>query len=326
MACGWSEGRRCGHRLPVAARAVRPLCSRRPDEVPRSAPGRTTVTLTSHDRGVHAQPRGAALTRPLAPPLVIAHRGASVAAAEHTLGAYRAALEQGADGLECDVRLTADGHLVCVHDRRVDRTSNGRGVVSTLELADLETLDFAAYHDDWDLDDEEAPDQNRSTVLTLEALLGLASDFGRRVELAIETKHPTRYAGLVERTLVALLRRHGMAAPHGDDRPHAAVMSFSWLGLRRVRALAPRLPTVLLMERVPVRFRNGTLPLGVGIAGPSIAVVRAHPSYARRVQAQGNRVYVWTVNEPDDVQRCNEAGVDAVITDRPLETRLQLTP
>lgn len=289
----------------------------------RSDPGREPIAGRTHDKQVHAQARGAAVSRSLAPPLVIAHRGAS-AAPEHTLGAYRAALEQGADGLECDVRLTADGHLVCVHDRRVDRTSDGRGVVSTLELADLETLDFAAYHDDWGLDDEEAPDRNTSSVLTLETLLGLASDTGRRVELAIETKHPTRYAGLVERTLVALLRRHGMAAPHGDDRPHAAVMSFSWLGLRRVRALAPRLPTVLLMERVPVRFRNGALPMGVGIAGPSIAVVRAHPSYARKVQQQGHRVYVWTVNEPDDVRRCAEAGVDAVITDRPLETRRQL--
>lgn len=288
-------------------------------------PGRALVAETSHDRCVHAQARRAALARPLAPPLVIAHRGASVDAPEHTLAAYRAALEQGADGLECDVRLTADGHLVCVHDRRVDRTSNGRGVVSTLELADLEALDFAAYHDDWDLDDEEVPDQDRSTVLTLETLLGLASDTGRRVELVIETKHPTRYAGLVERTLVALLRRHGMAALHGDDRPHAAVMSFSWLGLRRVRALAPRLPTVLLMDRVPLRFRDGTLPLGVGIAGPSISVIRAHPSYARRAQSHGHRVYVWTVNEPDDVRRCQDAGVDAVITDRPSGTRALLS-
>ena len=73
---------------------------------------------------------------------VVAHRGASVDLAEHTLAAYRRALEVGADALECDVRLTADGHLVCVHDRRVDRTSNGSGLVSTLELAELADLDF----------------------------------------------------------------------------------------------------------------------------------------------------------------------------------------
>lgn len=68
---------------------------------------------------------------------VIAHRGASADVPEHTLAAYRKAIEDGADGLECDVRLTSDGHLVCVHDRRVNRTSNGRGAVSALELADL---------------------------------------------------------------------------------------------------------------------------------------------------------------------------------------------
>jgi len=55
----------------------------------------------------------------------VAHRGSSQAAAEHTIAAYADALEAGADALECDVRLTRDGHLVCVHDRRIDRTSNG---------------------------------------------------------------------------------------------------------------------------------------------------------------------------------------------------------
>jgi glycerophosphoryl diester phosphodiesterase len=60
-------------------------------------------------------------------PSVVAHRGASDTSPEHTLTAYREAIEAGADGLECDVRLTADGHLVCVHDRRIERTSTGRG-------------------------------------------------------------------------------------------------------------------------------------------------------------------------------------------------------
>ena len=74
---------------------------------------------------------------------MIAHRGASSEVAEHTLPAYLAAIETGADGLECDVRLTRDGHLVCVHDRTVNRTSNGSGIVSELDLAGLQELDFA---------------------------------------------------------------------------------------------------------------------------------------------------------------------------------------
>src|SRR4051794_9077270 len=77
--------------------------------------------------------------------MVVAHRGSSAAHAEHTLAAYELAIEEGADALECDVRLTRDGVLVCVHDRKVNRTSDGRGVVSTLELAELAELDFASW-------------------------------------------------------------------------------------------------------------------------------------------------------------------------------------
>ena len=258
-------------------------------------------------------------------PRVFAHRGASSDAPEHSFAAYRAAIEQGADGIECDVRLTADGHLVCVHDRRVDRTTNSRGVVSTLELADLAALDFAARHDEWrDFEDPEEPDHDRSTVVTLDQLLGLVVDTGRRTEIAIETKHPTRYAGLVERAVVDALQRFGLAAPSGQDPTPVFVMSFSWLGLRRVRSLAPRLPTVLLMDRVPLRMRDGGLPVGVSVAGPSIEIVRAHPTYVERVHRRGNEVFVWTVNHSVDVRTCVDAGANAIITDRPGPTLAQL--
>ncbi len=75
-------------------------------------------------------------------PFVVAHRGASADCPEHTLAAYELALAEGADGVECDVRLTRDGHLVCVHDRRVDRTSTGTGLVSEMTLAELKRLDW----------------------------------------------------------------------------------------------------------------------------------------------------------------------------------------
>ena len=78
-------------------------------------------------------------------PRIIAHRGSSEDLPEQTLKAYVRAIAEGADALECDVRLTADSHLVCVHDRRVDRTSNGKGPVSTLELATLQGLDFGSW-------------------------------------------------------------------------------------------------------------------------------------------------------------------------------------
>ena len=91
-------------------------------------------------------------------PQVVAHRGSSAVRAEHTLGAYVTALDEGAEALECDVRLTADGHLVCVHDRNLRRTAHKNGVVSAMELADLEDLDFSSWKNPWAELDDEAPD------------------------------------------------------------------------------------------------------------------------------------------------------------------------
>ena len=157
---------------------------------------------------------------------MVAHRGASQAEPEHTLAAYRRALEVGADALECDVRLTADGHLVCVHDRKVDRTSNGSGLVSTLELTQLEGLDWGSWRKlsagessgGAEEPDVEEPG-DRSRLLTLRRLLSLVADAGQGVQLAIETKHPTRYGGLVERRVARIFafRRRVLTELFGEE-------------------------------------------------------------------------------------------------------------
>ncbi|OON79198.1 glycerophosphodiester phosphodiesterase [Streptomyces tsukubensis] len=265
------------------------------------------------------------------PTQVVAHRGASEDAPEHTLAAYVKAIEDGADALECDVRLTADGHLVCVHDRRVNRTSNGRGAVSALELADLAALDFGSWRGRED--SEESPDRDpdgdpsTSSVLTLERLLELVTDTnasGRPLELAIETKHPTRWAGQVEERLLHLLKRFGLDTPEEPARSPVRVMSFSARSLHRVYAVAPTLPAVHLMQFASPRHREGRLPQGVRIAGPSIRIVRNHPAYVARMQRAGHRVHVWTVNNPADVELCVRLGVDAIITNRPRAVLDQL--
>ncbi|MFJ2442265.1 MULTISPECIES: glycerophosphodiester phosphodiesterase [unclassified Streptomyces] len=277
---------------------------------------------------------------------VIAHRGASEDAPEHTLAAYTKAIEDGADALECDVRLTADGHLVCVHDRRVNRTSNGRGAVSALELADLATLDFGSWKDS-----EESPDwrdAGLTSVLTLERLLELVADAGRPVQLAIETKHPTRWAGQVEERLLHLLKRFGLDSPGAGTEARGAgteagagaawagageawpggsavrIMSFSARSLHRIAAAAPELPIVYLMQFVSPRLRDGRLPAGARIAGPGMRIVRNHPGYIARLHRAGHRVHVWTVNEPEDVELCVQLGVDAIITNRPKQVLSQL--
>jgi glycerophosphoryl diester phosphodiesterase len=253
--------------------------------------------------------------------IVVAHRGSSGEFPEHTLEAYQAALSEGADALECDVRLTRDGVLVCVHDRKVNRTSDGRGVVSTLELADLAELDFASWKerqaDPGSPVSDEEPDSDAGRVLTLERLLALVLDQDRPVQLHVETKHPTRYGGLVERSLVDLLERYGLARPPSRESSRVRVMSFAATSLRRVHLLAPALPTVFLMDRVPVRHRDGTLPGRVWAAGPRLEILQRHPGYVARVHAQGHPVHVWTVDESADVDHVLELGVDAVITNRP---------
>jgi glycerophosphoryl diester phosphodiesterase len=255
-------------------------------------------------------------------PLVYAHRGSSAALPEHTLAAYLRALDEGADGLECDVRLTRDGHLVCVHDRRLERTSNGRGLVSAHTLAELDELDFGSWHPGPDADDEvgdEPPDPERVRLLTLDRLLTAVRDAGREVRLLVETKHPSRYGSAVERRLVRLLRRHGLAEPRPDDPVRVTVMSFSPLAVRRVHALAPALPTVLLLEVLPPGMRPSRLPFGTRIAGPSVGLVRSRPALVPTLQAAGNQVYVWTVNEPDELDLVLRHNVDGIITDRPRD-------
>jgi glycerophosphoryl diester phosphodiesterase len=249
-------------------------------------------------------------------PLVFAHRGSSEALPEHTLGAYLRAVDEGADGLECDVRLTRDRHLVCLHDRRLERTSNGRGPVSEHTLAQLNELDFGSWHPGFPIGDEEPLLDSAARVLTLESLLDTALSAGRPIRLLVETKHPTRYGNEVEDRLVAVLRRYGLDGP-GTANVQVTMMSFSLAAVRRVRHLAPELPTVLLMDLLPPWLRTGRLPAGIPAAGPGVRLLRNHPRLAGRLHDQGNQVYVWTVNSPEEVDLVLRLGVDGIISDRP---------
>lgn len=252
-------------------------------------------------------------------PQVVAHRGASHDNAEHTLGAYVAALDAGAEGLECDVRLTADGHLVCVHDRDLRRTASRPGAVSTMELAELSELDFAAWKNPWAEMDDEAPDRDESLdrVLTLRKLLETVADYERPVEVAIETKHPTRYGGLVEKRLVEMLRDFGWDRAGSPVR----VMSFSYTALQRVERMAPEVQLVQLLDRAaywPMLRR------AIGddwLVGPGIAELREHPRLGRAIVRSGHGLHVWTVNTEPDLRLCLDLGVAAVITDRPAYLR-----
>jgi glycerophosphoryl diester phosphodiesterase len=206
-----------------------------------------------------------------------------------------------------------------VHDRTLRRTAQTPGVVSTMELAELSELDFAKWKNPWvDLDDE-APDRDDrlDKVLTLRTLLETVRDYstrtGRRVEMAIETKHPTRYGGLVEKRLVELLTEFGWTGPDSPVR----VMSFSFTALQRVERLAPDLPLVQLIEH-PRSWSMLSRVIGPSwIVGPGIEALRDHPKLGRRIAKAGHDIHVWTVNSERDLHVCLDLGVKAVISDRP---------
>jgi glycerophosphoryl diester phosphodiesterase len=240
-------------------------------------------------------------------PIVVAHRGASAHLPEHTLAAYQLAIEQGADGVECDVRLSRDGHLVCVHDRTVNRTSTGRGVVSELHLAHLGDLDFG-----------------QPGVLTFDTLLELVLAAPRPVTLFVETKHPVRYAGLVEAKLLATLARHGLAAPEDKAQSRVLMMSFSARAVRRMHRQAPQLPTVLLLNSIHPLRKDGSLPPWADLTGPGIHLLRTDPGYVARARSRGHETYVWTVDDPADIALCRRLGVRYLATNSPVATRRTL--
>jgi glycerophosphoryl diester phosphodiesterase len=292
--------------------------------------GRPALRFGAGGRMLAAPPPGAGR------PLVFAHRGSSYSEPEHTLAAYLRAIAGGADGLECDVRLTRDGHLVCVHDGRLERTSNGRGLVSYRTLEELRKLDFGSWHRRppdgesaygrgpaaAELVYDRGPDgDGPARILTLETLLAAVRDAGRPLRLLIETKHPNRFGPAVEARLIAILRRFGLDEPRPGAPVEVTAMSFSPLAVRRFRRLAPGLPTVMLLELVPPGLRGGRLPFGASVGGPSVGLARSHPEIVERIRARGHPVYLWTVNDPADVELAVALGVEGVITDRPEYVR-----
>lgn len=237
-------------------------------------------------------------------PLIVAHRGSSRVFPEHSPAAYERAIADGADALECDVRLTRDGHLVLMHDATIDRTSNGHGAISAMSLRELRVYRYPAPHE----------------IMTLNQLLELANSPPRRVGLSIETKHPSRDSLQLEDAVCALLAEYGRSGTKSGAR----IMSFSLAGLRRAHTCNADIPLVYLFDAPPASYRDGRLPSGVQIAGPSVAHIRTDPDYVRRVHAHGGAVHVWTVDDAADVELCCELEVDAIITNRPAEVRRAL--
>lgn len=230
------------------------------------------------------------------------------------MAAYLRAVEAGVDAVECDVRLTADGSLVLVHDRRIDRTSPGSGAVSDFMLAELQEHNFGG--EGWH-DFEDPPSELRTRLLSLETFLSMLLDASSTLEFAIETKHPTRFGKYVEEELARVLRSFGLVRDGTARR--VRMMSFSRMAVVRMKDLVPGLRTVYLCGTKPWFYRDGRLPPGVMALGPGIDVVRTHPNLVRAVKSRGGQVHVWVVDEREDVELCRELGVDVIITNTPAQ-------
>ncbi|QCU76878.1 glycerophosphodiester phosphodiesterase [Citricoccus sp. SGAir0253] len=281
-------------------------------------------------------------------PLVIAHRGSSGAYAENTRAAFLHALAEGADGVEVDVHLTRDRHLVCLHDATLERTTNGSGAVSDHTLAQLRRLDVHSWKGARLPGDYGPPS---AQLLTLPELVDLLVAAGRPVRLAVELKHPSPFGHELEERALAALFAAGWDPE--TSRVGAVEVSFMSFYPGSLQYLAPiagtdhlcQLLTVVPREPVPSRFSLGPLSRAAvratlrqavadaerlvregrtGMAGPGVAYVRRHLADVKAWHAAGRRLRVWTADRPADVELLRGLGVQEITTNLPARVLAQL--
>lgn len=228
---------------------------------------------------------------------IVAHRGYSPKYPEMTAVAFEEALRLPIHGVECDIRLSKDGRVVCIHDSIVNRVSDGSGRVSVQTLQQLKELNFGA---------EDDPQQ----IVTLDELLDMVEDAPGDKHLYIETKHPLRYGRMLEEALWRTLKYRGLL-----DSPHIHVISFSGASLMRMSHLAPRLDRVHL-RRAWTKYLHPFDPAFGHPTTRGMGLVRAK-SNPSLIGKGGLPTYIFTVNEEDDVRWCLDNGVDVIATDEP---------
>lgn len=225
-------------------------------------------------------------------PKIIAHRGASALAPENTLAAFQLALDQGADGIELDVMLSKEGEMVVIHDDSVDRTTNGAGKVADVTLAELKALDAG----------------QGEAIPTLAEVL---DRFGGKFLINVELKNYSSMLDGLPVAVAGLVKADNLAES-------ILISSFNPFNLPRFHRRAPESRLGLLTQ--PGKARSGL--------GRLFRFDALHPYYgdvdADLVQAEhahGRQVNVWTVDDPEQLQRLAQLGVDAIITNDPLRTR-----
>jgi glycerophosphoryl diester phosphodiesterase len=260
--------------------------------------------------------------QPLAPSsglvLNIGHRGAAGDAPENTMAAFELALAQGADGIEFDVRLSADAEPVVIHDRRLDRTTSGTGFVHEYRARVLKGLDAGSWFN------QRYPAKARGwfvrqRIPLLEEVLMWVRQRGCRALVEIKQGSDT-YPGIEAKTLRTI--RYTATASL------VTVISFDHAALRRLRELDANLSLGASFKRPLFALRRGK-SLGAQIVTPHWAFTSRR--FIRRAHQAGLKVVVWTVNQPGAMRRKISDGVDGIITDYParlaeIRARLRVEP
>ncbi len=232
-------------------------------------------------------------------PIIFAHRGSSAYAPENTLAAFELAVQQGAQAIEFDAKLSADGHVIAIHDQRVDRTTDGSGKVAEMPLSAMRELDAGSSFSD---------KFRGERIPTLDEIFEAV---GKRVLINVElTNYATPFDALVPK-VVELVKRHAL-------EKRVLFSSFLPHNLQRARRLLPEAPRGLLTWA----GWTGVCSRTIGWLGPYQAL---HPFFTsvtgklvQRFHAVGQRVHAWTVNDEAEMRRLLALGVDGIFSDDPL--------
>ena len=231
-------------------------------------------------------------------PLIIAHRGDLSAAPENTLPALQRAWDAGADGVELDVRVTRDGQLVVFHDRALDRTSDGHGLVNNFNLAEIRSLDVGSWFD---------PAFKGETAPTLDEVFeSLPRGYLINVEMKVVIKGMKQIAHLVAQAI----RRHARWAS-------TLVASFNPVALYYLRRLEPRISRgYIWSKRHPYPIRDRCFSPLVDAQWYDPANDSYNLNMHRKVQRQGGRVLAWDLDFDCDLEAMASVRLDATVTDR----------
>lgn len=229
--------------------------------------------------------------------LVFGHRGAKAYAPMNTIPSFELALEQGADGIELDVRLTRDGAMVIMHDERVDATTDGAGNVRDLTLAEIQSLDAGAWFSE----------TFRGTrIPTLDEVFEAV---GKRTRINVEIKAESIRGEGIEAQVAQAIQRHGLANS-------TIISSFNPITLRRFRYAMPEVPIgFLYAEDTPPFAPHLMIGLPHEAKNPHHTMINA--DYMKRRKSAGYRVNTWTVNDASRAVQLRDLGVDCIITDAP---------